>query len=171
MTNQVAINWNEYFKWSAKNTMRANAGTVCEYPPVVEVLSQNDDETITVIVGHNDVGTRLVVSVYPKSGFVSEITDEKTEADDTYTLTEIDNDTPVTEDEARDIYTDLVSKDGIWDFSIEASGDELRLYAVRCDLNAADDFDSEWEATPGKYEHWTMISNDQGYMIIGELAS
>lgn len=91
--------------------------------------------------------------------------------EDTYNLTEIESDFPVTEDEARDIYTEMCKDDDSWDYSMEASGDELRLYAERCDLNVADDFGEEWSNTPSRWEMWVMITDDYGYIIVGEIAS
>jgi hypothetical protein len=74
MNSKVKINWTEYIKWAQINTMRASATDGSDLPEVVEVLSHNDDGTITVLMGYNDFGTRLVSRVYPESGFVTEIT-------------------------------------------------------------------------------------------------
>jgi hypothetical protein len=54
-----------------------------------------------------------------------------------------------------------------WNYTLEASGNELRVYAER-----TEDFDwdapDNYHSTPNEYVSWTMITSATGYIVIGE---
>ena len=81
MNVKVRINWESYLQEAAVKTMRGYPESAKNYPEIVEISSRNDDGTITVITGHNDFGTPMVVRVDPTSEFVSELVEEDTNTD------------------------------------------------------------------------------------------
>lgn len=159
MNKKVKINWKEYIKWSQKHTMRASASDGSNFPEVVEVLYHNDDGTITVLIGYSDSGTRLVTHIYPESEFVTEILDSEPETETTYEITSelFGNSEPTTITEVTQMVAEWES-DG-WTYEVEESDNELRLYAYR---------DASEERSPSVYTMWQMVTDDYGYIIIGE---
>lgn len=47
-----------------------------------------------------------------------------------------------------------------WQYAVEESGDELRIYAYRKDGD---------ESTPSRYTDWQMVTDSYGYIVAGEL--
>jgi hypothetical protein len=102
------------------------------------------------------------------SEYLNSITVDEPE---TYILTEIDSDIPMTESEIRALYAELTADSTDWNYTVETSGDQLRLYATRCNPETVDDFDAVWEATPSHYTDWMMVTRDYGYTVIAEHVS
>jgi len=53
-----------------------------------------------------------------------------------------------------------------WTYSVQTTGDEIRVYCQRDTLYFAKDDDPNYNQ-PGQYTDWVMFTHDEGYIVAG----